>query len=69
MSFGFKLYGQVAALMGDAATAPAAEQGRLARRASDLAQLAVDAFQDGYQNYVNALASVGLFTGGAPVGG
>jgi len=69
MSFGFKLYGQVAALMGDAATAPAAEQEHLASRASDLAQLAVDAFQDGYENYVNALASVGLFTGGTPAGG
>jgi hypothetical protein len=69
MAFAFKLYGQVAGLMGDAAKATDAEQVQLAKRASSIAQLAVDAFQDGYQNYTNALASVGLFTGGTPAGG
>jgi hypothetical protein len=67
--FGLKLYGEAATLMVDAANAPEGDQARLAKRAASVAALAVEAFQDGYQNYQNALASVGLFAGGTPAVG
>jgi hypothetical protein len=68
MAFAFKLYEQAAALMVDAADVPEAEQVQLAKHAAEVAKLAEAAFQDGYQSYTNALASVGLFNGGAPPG-
>jgi hypothetical protein len=69
LSFGFKLYGEAAKLATDAAEASGQDQVRLAERAAEVSALAVSAYQDGYQNYQNALASVGLFTGVPPAGG
>jgi hypothetical protein len=66
MVFGLKLYGEAATLMVDAARLPEEDQTRLAGRAAALAELADEAFQDGYQSYTNALASVGLFAGATP---
>ena len=69
MVFALKLYGEAATLLSDAAGAAEEDQTRLARRAGALAELAVEAFADGYQNYQFALTSVGLFTGATPPGG
>jgi hypothetical protein len=69
ISFAFKLYGQAAKLAADAAEASGQDQVQLANRVADLSALAVLAFQDGYQNYQNALASVGLFSGVPPASG
>ncbi|HEV8564641.1 MAG TPA: hypothetical protein VGR41_06975 [Actinomycetota bacterium] len=69
MVLGLELYGEAATLMADVAGLPEEDQTRLARRAAALAELADEAFQDGYQNYTNALASVGLFAGATPPAG
>jgi hypothetical protein len=69
LSFGFKLYGEAATLATDAAETSGQDQVRLAKRAAEVSALAVSAFQDGYQNYQNALASVGLFSGAPPAAG
>jgi hypothetical protein len=69
ISFAFKLYEQAARLVADAAEVSGRDQVRLANRAADVSALAALAFQDGYENYQNALASVGLFSGVPPAGG
>ena len=66
---GLKLYGEVATMMQSAAkTADAERQKELADMAGQVRDLARSVFQDGYSDYQQALASVGIFVGGASGG-
>ena len=69
MVHGLRLYGEVATLMVDAAKTTDVDQRReLADRAAEVRNLAESVFQDGYSDYQQALASVGIFVGGSSGG-